>query len=360
MKGLAEYRKTNVFFFGNEKEKKEFYVECILPYLQKNRSADYFTIRDWNGGPNIEIVYRGEKIRKGDLNRWIQNYIQKKKLSWSEEQIKKNLEPYVKNQGNLLKMERKTGSEVICDNHLKIRDRQLDMAYYRKVYNSSEHLRVHFESRFLLQPLLEKTMKESQNEESLNMVVVKMMQIVLQLFEHGEKYASMVFFSHLNGMYGLAKSYQKEEAFKEYFAKEYAKYDFSKLETGFGQDALIAGYQEAWKQIYRWCEEMVDQNKLSEKGFYKLSNQEKQLKNNIKDLQSDFHQRMYNDEDLHKMVSGRTHLIFRSLVNILYNVLPTLQIGFLQKNFCIYSILEHIKSKYDTDWNQIMDERKIV
>ena len=104
MDKLAGFRKMNVFFFGNEEEKRAFYLECICPFMEANRKGQYYATRDWNGGPNTEIVYAGEPIDVKALRREIRRYCREKDLSWTPEQIQQNLASYKKNQKNLLKM----------------------------------------------------------------------------------------------------------------------------------------------------------------------------------------------------------------------------------------------------------------
>ena len=92
MDKLAGFRKMNVFFFGNEEEKRAFYLECICPFMEANRKGQYYATRDWNGGPNTEIVYAGEPIDVKALRREIRRYCREKNLSWTPEQIQQNLD----------------------------------------------------------------------------------------------------------------------------------------------------------------------------------------------------------------------------------------------------------------------------
>ena len=82
MDSLTGYRKMNIFFFGNEEEKKAFYLECICPFMEANRKGKYYATRDWNGGPNTEVVYAGEPIDQKALRREIHRFCREKELSW--------------------------------------------------------------------------------------------------------------------------------------------------------------------------------------------------------------------------------------------------------------------------------------
>lgn len=359
MVDLACYRKMNVYFFGNEAEKREFYLECICPFFSERKRDKYYATREWNGGANVEIVYEGEQIPKREMRKAITEYCKEKKLAWTMEEIEANLSSYKKNQMNLLQMEKKYKVEIKAENHLNITDRKLHMPYYQKVYNSSEHVKLHFESRFLLQPLIETALRKIKSKKEMNLFVMKLYQITMQLFEYGEKYASLMYVSNIMGVFGIAKQYGKEQAFLEFFENEYAKYDMSLLETMDSQKELVSQFEVAWMSIYEKCSLLVEENKLSEKGFYRLEEQEQQMRKNISGLESPFHKALYEDERLHDMVSSKTHLVFRSVVNIFYSIMPALNISFLDKNLCCYAIVRYIMEKYDTKWQQVMEERVI-
>ncbi len=356
---LKCFRKTNVYFFGNEAEKRTFYIACICPFFKEHKTGQYFAIREWNGGPNVEVVYHGEKINKKALRAAISEYCKKNNLSWSAEQIEENLCSYKKNQENLLKMEKKNKVEILSRNHLSICDRQLDIQYYKRVYNSSDHVQLHFESRFLLQPLLEEALVKIHNKQDMNLLVMKLYCMTMRLFEHGEKFASLMYVSNITGVFALAKQYGKEDAFRSYFESEYKKYPMEEFERVELDGLLLERFSAAWTQIYNNCVALVDGNLLSEKGYYRLGDQVQQARANIQGLESEFHQALIRDEHLVEMVSGKTHLVFRSIANILYNLMPSLNLSFLDKHFCCYAVVRFIMEKYDTDWKQIMNERVI-
>ena len=83
------------------------------------------------------------------------------------------------------------------------------------------------------------------------------------------------------------------------------------------------------------------------------------MQSNIRDLDSPFHQALRKDQHLHEMVSGKIHLKFRSVTNIMYNLMAALNISFLEKNLCCYGIVRYITEKYNTSWQEIMAERVI-
>ena len=80
---------------------------------------------------------------------------------------------------------------------------------------------------------------------------------------------------------------------------------------------------------------------------------------NIRDIDSPFHQALLQDKHLHEIATGKVHLTFRSVTNILYNLMPALNITFLEKHFCSYAIVRYIKEKYNTSWQEIMAKRVI-
>lgn len=359
MEDLARFRKLNIFFFGNEEEKKEFYLDCVCKFMENERRGQYYATREWNGGPNVEVVYEGQEIDKVRFKKIIADYCREKELSWTKEEIEKNLESYRKNQSNLLQMEKKNKIEIYAENHLKIVESFLDMDYYQRLYNSSEHVILHFESKFLLQPLVEASLKKIKDKKMMHLLVMKLFQITMKLYEQGEKYASMVYFSNIEGVFGVAKQYGKAEAFRTYFEKEYQKYDMEHFEELELPDNLVERFEEAWRRIYENCAALVDNKQLVENGFYRLEDQENQMQSNIRDIESEFHQAFRKDEHLHDIVTGKVHLTFRSVTNILYNIMPALNISFLEKNFCCYAIVNYIMAKYHTSWQAIMAERVI-
>lgn len=359
MEDLTRFHKLNAFFFGDEQEKSDFYLKCICPFMEKTRQGAYFATREWNGGPNVEIVYAGEEIDPRKLSRAVREYCRVNELTWTPEQIQCNLWQYKKNQKNLLKMEKKIKTPILARNNLRVIGSALDMDYYKKIYNSSEQLRLHFESKFILQPLIIQALENLKDKKSMCLLVMKLFQMTMNLFEKGEKFGSMMFFSNIEGVMAIAREYGKEEAFRRYFATEYKKYDMAHFDDVKLPGDLEEGFGKAWKQIYDMCEEMVVEGNLSEDGFYKLADQEMQMKLNIRDIDSAFHRAFRNDEHLHEIVSGKVHLTFRSVTNILYNIMPALNISFLEKNFCCYAIVHYIMEKYDTSWQEIMAERVI-
>ena len=124
-------------------------------------------------------------------------------------------------------------------------------------------------------------------------------------------------------------------------------------------EELEERFAQAWKQIYRKCTELVDAGGLAEDGYWQLKDQEAQMQRNIRGIDSPFHQAFLKDKHLHEIVSGKVHLTFRSVTNILYNLMPALNITFLEKHFCSYAIVRYIMEKYHTSWQEIMAERVI-
>ena len=359
MDSLTGYRKMNIFFFGNEEEKKAFYLECICPFMEANRKGKYYATRDWNGGPNTEIVYAGEPIDVKALRREIRRYCREKNLSWTPEQIQQNLASYKKNQKNLLKMEKKDRVPILARNHLKIKDNPPDEDYYRRVYNSSEHVKLHFESKFLMQPLIEEALRTITDKHDMLLLGMKLFQMTMKLYDQGEQYASMLYFSNTEGFFGIARQYGKEKAFRQYFENEYLKYDMAHFDELHASEELEERFMQVWKQVYLKCAALANEGKFSEEGYYQLNDQEAQMRQNIRDIDSPFHQALLKDEHLHEIASGKLHLTFRSVTNILYNLMPALNITFLEKHFCSYAIIRFISEKYHTSWQKIMAERVI-
>ena len=359
MDKLTGFRKMNIYFFGNEEEKRAFYLDCICPFMEENRKGQYYATREWNGGPNVEVVYAGNEIDRNTLRRAVRHYCREQELQWTPEQIQANLASYKKNQETLLKMERKNRVPISARNHLKIVQGAPDADYYHRMYNSSEHVKLHFESKFLLQPLIEESLRTVRDKKGMLQLGMKLFRMTMLLFDQGEKYASMVYFSNIEGFFGIARQYGKEESFRKYFESEYRKYDLAHFDTMQLPGNLEERYAQAWKQIYAKCAELAEKGQFSEEGYWKLKDQETQMQSNIRDLDSPFHQALRKDQHLHEMVSGKIHLTFWSVTNILYNLMPALNISFLEKNLCCYGLVRYITEKYNTSWQEIMAERVI-
>ncbi|MBR5960940.1 MAG: hypothetical protein IKZ98_08070 [Clostridia bacterium] len=359
MDTLANYRKMNIFFFGNEEEKKAFYLECICPFMEAHRKGQYYATREWNGGPNTEVVYAGEEIEGKVLRREIRRYCREKGLTWTAEQIQQNLKSYKKNQKTLLQMERKDRIPIRARNHLKVIQGAPDAEYYHRVYNSSEHVKLHFESKFLLQPLIEEALRTVQDKREMLLLAMKLFRMTMMLFEQGEKYASMVYFSNIEGFFGIAREYGKEPAFRQYFEGEYRRLALDQFNEARMPGNLEERFREAWEWIYKASAALAEEGKFSEEGYWQLKDQEAQMQSNIRNLDSPFHRAFRQDRHLHEIVSGKIHLTFRSVTNILYNLMPALNISFLEKNLCCYAVVRYIMDKYNTTWQEIMAERVI-
>ena len=220
-------------------------------------------------------------------------------------------------------------------------------------------MKLHFESKFLLQPLVEEALRTVGNKRDMLMLGMKMFQMTMELFDQGEKYASMVYFSNIEGFFGIARQYGKEPAFRKYFEGEYRRLAMDRFEETHAPGDLEGRFRKAWAQIYGRCAALAEEGKFSEEGYWQLKDQEAQMQRNIRDLESPFHQALRKDRRLHEMVSGQIHLTFRSVTNILYNLMPALNISFLEKNLCCYAIVRYIMEKYNTSWQEIMAERVI-
>ena len=48
------------------------------------KNGQYYATRDWNGGPNVEVIYKGEAIDIETLKKTVEQYCQTKNLSWTQ------------------------------------------------------------------------------------------------------------------------------------------------------------------------------------------------------------------------------------------------------------------------------------
>lgn len=358
---LDKYKKVKIYFFGNEEEKQVFLKDFVGPYFRRKIPGRYFINRDWNGGPNFEIIYSSRLINEKELQEAAVTFCRKKGYAWTKEQIEENLAPYRKNQQNLLQMERKSSIAIPIkgENHLKVELEALNEEYYRSCYNSSEHVRLHFKSRFMLQPLIERTLKRVKSKDELLIHVINLYRITMNLFSYGEKYASVMYYSNIAGVFAIAKQYNTEQSLRENFEQLYRRLNIDKLDTLMVDEDLLKAYQGVWKSIYELSVSLYHKGGFSEEGYLRIADQGARMKNNVSGIGSEFHEAFISEEAIDQMITSETHIVFRSIANLLYNILPTLNINFLEKNFCCYAITEYIFKKYDTSWKEIFKERRI-
>jgi hypothetical protein len=361
MVNLDKYKKVKIYFFGNESEKQIFLKEFLAPYFRRRIPGRYFINRDWNGGPNYEIIFSSKLIDEKELQEEALSFCNREGFSWTKDQIDESLAPYRKNQDNLLQMERKNSIGIPIDskNHLKAFVEPLNMDYYRASYNSSEHVKLHFKSRFFLQPLLEATLKKITDKDALLIHIIHIYRITMKLFSHGEKYASLMFYSNIAGVFAIAKQYKADNALKENYDKLYKRLDIDSLDTLPVDKRLLGDYHRVWENIYELSQKLYQKGGFSEEGYLSIEEQGERMKNNVSGIGSEFHEQLISGESIDQMITSETHIVFRSITNLLYNILPSLNINFLEKNFCCYAITEFIAKEYKTSWKEIFKERMI-
>jgi len=361
MAKLDKYKKIKIYFFGNEAEKQIFLREFAGPYFRRRIPGRYFINRDWNGGPNLEIIFRSRIIEVQELQEAVITFCHQRGFTWTEEQIENNLTSYRKNQKNLLQMERKDDISIPIDagNHRKVTIEPLNEEYYQSCYNSSEHVMLHFKSRFMLQPLLEKTLKKITDRDALLVHIILLYRTTMNLFHYGEKYASVMYYSNIAGVFAIAKQYNTEQSLRENYSKLYQRLDIDHLDTLPVYEKLMRDYQKVWTEIYEQSLKLYQNGGFEEDGYLRLEEQGKRMKNNVSGIGSEFHAAFIAEESIDQIITSETHLVFRSVANLLYNILPTLNINFLEKNFCCYAVTEFIFRKYNTSWEEIFKERMI-
>ncbi|SHH58532.1 hypothetical protein SAMN02745135_01282 [Caloranaerobacter azorensis DSM 13643] len=362
---LKDIKIFKIYHFGNEQQKRRFIFECIIPFARENIYSNYFILREWNGGPNVQIVFANRNIDIYYLEKYLQKRVYEYNLEkfgeFSQDVIKENIQKYLRNAKIISQMERKTEEKIDLNNHLKVKVLDLDMDYYKRLYNSSAHLLLHIRSKFKLQPILEEILKRFKNKENDKILfVLKNYHILLKLFEHGEKYASIVYYSHIAGMFAIAEQYGVREKFEEYYDSFYKALQVERLESLYADDPLLLECFNVWKDIYDETVVLFEQNRFAEEGYLSLEEQINMLKKNVSEINSEFHDVFVSNESVDDLVSSKEHMVLRSLVNILYSILPTINISFIYKHFCCYAMSRYIFEKYNTDWKTIFCERGII
>jgi len=54
---LEDFSVIKLYFFGNDEQKKKLLLDFIIPFSRENLQGDYYISKDWNGGPNIQIIF---------------------------------------------------------------------------------------------------------------------------------------------------------------------------------------------------------------------------------------------------------------------------------------------------------------
>ena len=181
----------------------------------------------------------------------------------------------------------------------------------------------------------------------------------MRLFRYGEKYASVMYYSNIAGVLAIAKQYNTEQTLRENYEKLYQRLDIDQLDTLPVDEKLLKDYKKVWADIYELSLTLYQKGGFSEEGYLKLEEQGARMKNNVSGIGSEFHEAFISEEAIDQTITSETHLVFRSIANLLYNILPTLNINFLEKNFCCYAITEYIFRSYNTSWKEIFKERMI-
>ena len=181
----------------------------------------------------------------------------------------------------------------------------------------------------------------------------------MNLFQYGEKYASVMYYSNIAGVFAIAKQYNAESYLRENYKKLYNRLNIDRLDTLSVDEELLSGYRKAWTAIYELSLKLYQKGGFSEEGYLSVEEQGNRMKSNVSGIGSEFHELLISEESIDRMITSETHLVFRSITNLLYNILPTLNINFLEKNFCCYAITEFIAKKYNTSWKEIFKERII-
>lgn len=356
---LEDVKKIKIYFFGNETQKNSLIREFIIPFARKELKENYYINRDWNGGPNVEIMFSGEFTDIDKLQQHLNNYSLATYGEFHEDIIKENVGRYINANNTISEMELKKFEEIKLSNHLKVEFRTMDMDYYKETYNSLNHLLLHIKSKFMLQPLIEKTLYRFNKDEEKLIFVLKNFESILNLYEHGEKFASVMFYSHIAGMLAIAEDYGKKEIISNNYSNTYTKLKLDKLSDYYRDDELLNEYKKTWKDIYDNCGQLYDEDGFKEEDYLPLQKQGNKMKSNVSNINSEFHRELLKEENFDNLIESRDHIVLRSIANILYSILIPLNIKFIEKHFCCYAISRYIFEKYNTTWKDILLERSV-
>ncbi len=351
-----------IYHFGDERQKRVFLKEALVPLCQKLIKTPYYITRDWNGGPHYQIIYllpqTGDAALLNEMRSGVDQAIIAMGHSFSPEAIEKQLELYTKHAQTLGQMEKKEVSTIDGNLHGKLVRSDLNPSYYKQLYNSFRHFALHCRARMQLQPILNTVLlKYDDSGTEKKIVLLKIFQILLLLYPHGEKYGALQYYSHSQGMLALSKQYGVEDAFEQYFNDMYVQLDVDQLDSHLVEDDTLKEAMAVFKDFYQETLDLFNQKGFQEEGFYNLQDQIQQMKTNVSAIESSFHDNLLSSGALEDVASSQEHLVHRSLTNVLYNSLIFLNIDFKQKHFLCYAISRFVSFKYDTSWQQIMKER---
>lgn len=348
-------REIRLYFFGNELQKKEVYLSFVikeLPFFLE----DYYVERDWLGGPNYRVITSDNDININFLEKQFQQFCLEKYGYIEKSTILENIEKYKNQSHNLAVIERRTKTDINIQNHLELKLQNVDEYYIKQRFNSLEHFNIHTQSLMKLQPFINKYITYFTNLERLEKIKFtnELLYSSLVILKIPNKFSILTYVSHIEGMMAIAKQYGYYDQYIKIFEKFndiIKNEDFSRLNMSF-----LRCWEETLTEVLSDINMKIGMLKKDEKGYFTKEKQSILLKQNINEIESEFHNLLINN-NFEELSKQEEHIKIRILTNIIYKCMHMLGVTFNEKNISIYILVESILDKYNTNWKDIVIER---
>lgn len=356
---FSQYKEIRVYFFGNENQKQKVYFEFLIPYL-KNNFSSYYLERDWYGGPNYRIVIKyliGYEKKLGDLKENFLEYCDKNFEDLNEEEIKLNLQKYNEKKNFLSQIERRESTDIRLSNHMRIYSDFINENYVKSRFNNEYHFKIHVESLFEIQKYINENIHRFKNKTKDAQIrcLADQLYSILNLSIYHEKYAVLVYISHIEGVFSIADSYNLKMKYKNIFSKFAENINFTPDTT---VNRCDNEFYMIFQKIIFELRNTIDNLKIYEEGYFSIDDQFELLQSNIDNINSKFHKDL-KDRDLMDLAYHSEHLIFKVLISLVYKYIHMIGINFNEKNIAIYLVCDYISKEYKTNWKDILNERVI-
>ncbi|MDQ8057830.1 hypothetical protein RER83_16525 [Bacillus velezensis] len=358
---MADYIEVKAFFFGNEAEKEQVYLNFILPFFSPILGR-FHAERGWTGGPHFRII-----LSKSDTSiietfpSEFKRYCTTHFPELTKVEIETNLSPYLTHQDIIPNMERRESIPILIENHLSVLIGPYNEEYMYNTFNSYAHFVAHTRALFMMQEFISVNIykfKEISPETQLK-TLTRMLYDVLAFSSYTDKFSVLVYVSNTEGVFSIADSLNKKRSFEDSFLKMYKALEIPAYFTNQSYNLSIgSSWFDTVSKIVDYTKKNLDALTDSEDGFYSIEKQKEDLVKNIESIDSPFHKNLLNQID--SLLNHNEHKMFKFLINIIYKSVHMLGFTFVKKNFACFAVSKYVLDKHHTTWEEILKERERV